>query len=307
VIYYSSTETKGLTTQLALGSTSVDGVLHDIYGTSSYEVAYILRRDNNIPINQQDLGAVEANFDFASVQARLVKLVDGPLSTASTGSLITLIFGYLDHYEYAEVGYCSEWAVEGPGPPPPPCGPGHPGWSTYLSEGFKASRYGAGRFRIFPSPITTCTTPAISDQALGTVTTNDIETASWGGFTGVAAGQKDFSLQFINCPSDMQRILYKVDPVGGVSPGPDYAILPPLTPQTTAENISIQILENNTGTGTTYSPSNLGTWQTLTSYDQDKTLVDYELPMRARYIRHVFGPITPGKIETGMTITIQYQ
>jgi len=128
---------------------------------------------------------------------------------------------------------------------------------------------------------------------------------SWNVF-GTAVGEKEFSLQFNNCPSNMQRILYKVDASSGTSPDPNLGLLPLRLPQSTASGVVVQVQENNTNTMGNYSPSALGTWKTLTRYDQDKTLVDYELPMRVRYYQ-TEATIVPGSVEAAMTITIQYQ
>jgi len=153
------------------------------------------------------------------------------------------------------------------------------------------------------TPTTTCITPAVSNQALGTVTTAAL--GAWDMY-GTSAGQKEFLLEFYNCPSNMQRILYKVDSASGTSPDPNLGLLPLRIPQSTAAGVVVQVHENNTSTGGNYSPSTLGTWKTLTRYDQNKTLVNYELPMRVRYFSTSTN-VTPGSVEAAMTITIQYQ
>jgi len=272
-----------------ISSIIIDGESYFVYrfsGIPESNYGYILRR-NGVPLNLTgDYVTASGNFWIM-----VVKLTNNPVFNNVNFSYAKIVNG---SYGGVVTGYyhCKP-AVGGS----PPCYP------TPYTSGVQGGLEAWINFHFQPAPATTCTTPAFSNQVLGNVSSADFSGVN----IGIAAGQKDFSLQFNNCPSNMQRILYKVEAASGASPNPVEGLLPLRPPpQSTASGVAVQVLENNTGSGNAYSPSSLGTWKTLTRYDQDKTLVDYELPMRVRYYQ-TEATIIPGSVEAAMTITIQYQ
>jgi len=132
----------------------------------------------------------------------------------------------------------------------------------------------------------TCTTPNVSDQTLDDAFSADFPSLN------TTAKPKYFSLQFYNC-QNLSKIRYRVNPVG-TSPNAAQGLLP------SSPNTGLAVQVSHAPSGGSYVPVNLGSWRDINTSGNA-----YSVPMRVEYYRT--GTLSPGNVNSSMTINIEYQ
>lgn len=214
-----------------------------------------------------------------------------PLSTSLTsagtvgivgGSLDNHIFGVAAAIGFVKTGPISGGVVTGMG--------------TFATVGMAPRPIVAG---ILPAnmvlagattfTVLACTTPDVSVN-LGTHSADELPTV---GATTAATG---FQIALTNCPTGMNSVSYRIDPMTSVLDATQSVVA--LDSTSTATGVGVQLLQADGAT-----PLPLSTTTLFNGYSA-ATGGSYAIPLQVRYVRN--GDLTTGQANTAMTFTMTY-
>lgn len=138
----------------------------------------------------------------------------------------------------------------------------------------------------------TCTTPSVNVN-LGTIKANELAVV------GSTSAEKNFNIELNNCPSGMNSVDYRLEPITQIVQSPGWHFL--LDGTSTATGVGIQILYQSDSSIVPLGPSA----NVRVSAYNSSTGGTYVIPMKARYIRT--GNITPGTANGLVNFTMTYK